>query len=198
MTVTVDSQTLPTEELGLETLGDVLSHLQTSNRLVTQVLIDGREPDLDAVPQLRRKPLLGHTVFIETIEPRQIALDVLDEVEAQMTTADAARLAAIDHLSANEPNKALQKLSGCFTIWQSAQEAIQKVAQLLRVDLDLVRVDDITLTDALNAFAEQLRSIRASLESRDYVLLTDTLQYEVGQTVRQWREALEQLRAIVA
>lgn len=198
MTVTVDSQTLPTEELGLETLGDVLSHLQTNNRLVTQVLIDGREPDLQAVPQLRRKPLLGHTVFIETVEPRQIAIEVLDEIEQQMTTADAARLAAIDHLSASEPNKALQKLSGCFTIWQSAQQAIQKVAQLLRVDLNLVRVDDTTLTDALNAFADQLRTIRSALESRDYVLLTDTLQYEVGQTVRQWREALDQLRAIVA
>lgn len=197
MTVTVDSESLPVEQLGLSTLGDVLSHIQGKNRLVTQVLIDGSEPDLSHVPTLRSRELLGHTVYIETTEPRQIALDVLGEVEAQMDQADAARAAATDHLNAGETNKALQKLAGCFTIWQSAQQAIEKVAVLLRVDLELVRVDDITLAQALANFAEQLRSIRASLESRDYVSLADTLRYEIGETVHQWREAITQLRAIV-
>jgi len=198
MTVTVDSETLPVEQLGLSTLGDVLCHLQTQNRLVTQVLIDGREPDLQHVPQLRKRALLGHTVFIETTAPRDIALDVLDQIDQQMDQADIARVAVIDHLTAGEPNKALQKLSGCFTTWQSAQEAIEKIAQLLRVDLNMIRVDDITLTEALQAFAGQLRSIKEALDARDYVLLNDTLQYEVGQTVRQWRDALGQLREIVA
>ncbi len=198
MTVTVDSETLPVEQLGLATLGDVLSHLQTQNRLVTQVLIDGCEPDLQHVPQLRKRTLSGHTVFIETTAPREIALDVLDQIDRQMDQADVARVSAIDHLTAGEPNKALQKLSGCFSTWQSAQEAIEKIAQLLRVDLNMIRVDDITLTEALQAFADQLKSIREALETRDYVLLADTLQYEVGQTVRQWRDALAQFRDIVA
>ncbi|MBC7785442.1 MAG: hypothetical protein H7144_16535 [Burkholderiales bacterium] len=198
MTVTVDSQALPVDELGLQTLGDVLTHLQTHNRLVTHVLIDGRAPDLEHVPQLRRRSLLGHTVFIETTEPRQIALDVLDEIHRQMDEAETARMVAIDHLSVGEPNKALQKLSGCFTTWQAAQDAIQKVAQLLRVDLDLIRVEDVSLSSALQAFAEQLRTVRGSLESRDFVTLSDTLQYEISHTIRQWRDALAQLRAIVA
>jgi hypothetical protein len=198
MTVTVDSEPLPVEQLGLATLGDVLGHLQSQNRLVTQVLIDGREPDLEHVPQLRRRPIIGHTIFIETTAPQQIAIEVLDQVEQQMDAADAACAAAVDHLGANDPAKAMQKLSGCFSAWQSAQQAIEKVAQLLRVDLDAIRVDDITLSAALQAFAGQLRAIREALESRDYVALTDTLQYEVGQTVRQWRDALAQLRAIVA
>jgi hypothetical protein len=198
MTVTVDSQTLPIDQLGFKTVGDVLSHLQTQNRLVTHVLIDGLSPDLEQVGQLRRRPLLGHTVFIETTEPRQIAVEVLDGIERQMTEADTSRRAALEHLSANEPNKALQKLSGCFTIWQSAQETIEKVAQLLRVDLNLIRVGDTTLTEALGAFAGQLRSVRESLEARDFVLLADTLQYEMEETIAQWRDALTQLRAIVA
>ncbi len=197
MTVTVDSQSLAIDELGLETLGDVLSHIQSQNRLVTQVLIDGQSPNLDHVPQLRRSPLQGHTIFIETTLPNEIALEVLSNIEHQMDVADAARLSVIDHLSAGEPNKALQKLSGCFTIWQSAQEAIRKIAVLLRVDLDIVRVEDISLAEALREFAEQLKSIKSSIESRDYVVLSDTLQYEVSHTVRQWRDALTQLRHIV-
>jgi hypothetical protein len=123
---------------------------------------------------------------------------VLNEVEQQMDQADLARIAAIDHLAAGEPNKALQKMAGCFTIWSSAQEAIAKVSQLLRVDLELIRVDDTTLAAALQAFADQLKIIRETIEARDYVGLSDVLHYEVGQTVRQWRDALTQLRAIVA
>ena len=198
MSVTIDSQPLPVEALGLQTIGDVLSHVQTQNRLVTQVLIDGREPDLSRMPQLRQRSLRGHTVFVETTEPREIAIQVLDAIDRQMLEAETGRQAAIDHLSAGEPNEALKKLSGCFTTWQAAQEAIGKVSQLLRVDLDRVIVDGISLNTALQNFAEQLRNIRQSLESRDYVTLSDILHYEIGTTVKQWRDALAQLRAIVA
>ena len=48
MSVTVDQRPLPVEELGLNTVGEVLTHLQKSGggRLVVHVLIDGQEPDL--------------------------------------------------------------------------------------------------------------------------------------------------------
>ena len=195
MTVTVDTEVLPAAELGLSTLGDVLTHVTGRNRLVTQVLIDGQEPDIDHVPQWRRRPLLGHTVFIETHSPADIAADVLDEVARQMDEADVSREKAIDDLHANAANKALQKLSGCFTAWQTAQQAIGQVAKLLKIDLEGVRVDDITLAEALASFAAQLRDLRDAIECRDYVTVSDVLTYEIGKTVGQWRNALTQLRA---
>ena len=194
MTVTVDSEVLPAAELGLSTLGDVLTHVSGRNRLVTQVLIDGREPDIDHVPNWRRRPLLGHTVFIETHAPADIAADVLDEVARQMDEAEVSRERAIADLHANAANLALQKLSGCFTAWQSAQQAIGQVAKLLKVDLERVRVQDITLAEALSNFAGQLRDLRDAIEGRDYVTVSDVLTYEIGRTIGQWRDALTQLR----
>ena len=194
MTLTVDSQRLATESLGFETLGDVLSHIKSSNRLVTQVLIDGQVPDLSSVANLRSRRLTDHTIFIETSAPNEIAGEVLDEIDSQMETADTARLTAIDHLAAGEPNEALKKLSGCFTTWQAAQQAIGQVAQLLKIDLDLVRVEDMSLSQSLSAFAEQLRGVRDALQRRDFVMLSDTLAYEMEPTIRQWRDALTQLR----
>ena len=195
MTLTIDSESLQSADHGFETLGDVLSHLKNSNRLVTHVLIDGRTPDLSRVGQMRAQRLIDHTVFIETSDPSQIAVEVLTDIEQSMDEADAGRLAAIEFLIASDPNKALQKLAGCFTIWQTAQQAIGQVAQLLKIDLNLVRVEDVTLSDSLNAFAEQLRSVRDTLQRRDYVMLSDTLAYEMEPTIRQWRGALSQLRA---
>ncbi|HEX8322424.1 MAG TPA: hypothetical protein VF595_00800 [Tepidisphaeraceae bacterium] len=195
MTVTVDTEVLPATELGLSTLGDLLCHVSNRNRLVTQVLIDGQEPDLDHVPQWRGRSLNGHTIFIETHAPADIAADVLDEIARQMDGAEAAREKAIDDLHAGAANKALQKLSGCFTAWQSAQTAISQVAKLLKIDLDRVRVEDTTLTEALANFAGQLRDVRDAIEARDYVTLADVLTYEIGRTIAQWRDALTQLRA---
>lgn len=197
MTVTVDSESLPVEQLGLSTLGDVLSHLQEKNRLVTQVLFDGTEPDLSHIPALRSRRLLGHTIYIETTEPAQIARDVLTEVIVQMEQADSARRSATEHLVVGETNKALQKLAGCFTTWQTAQQAIEKVAILLRVDLEKIQVEGISLTQILLEFAEQLRSIRSALESRDYVLLADILRYEIDQTTQRWFQAIRQLLGMV-
>lgn len=197
MTLTVDSQHLHLADHGFETLGDVLSHIKSSNRLVTQVLIDGQAPDLTPGSAMRSRRLIDHTIFIETSAPSEIAIDVLDEINRQMDSADAGRSAAIDHLSAGEPNKALQKLSSCFTTWQTAQQAIGQIGQLLKIDLDRVRLDGVSLSDSLNTFAAQLRTVRDALQRRDYVMLSDTLAYEMEPTIRQWRGALAQLRASV-
>src|SRR5690349_4497548 len=84
MSVTVDRQPLAAEEMGLQTLGQLLQHLQKDNRLVVHVLIDGAEPDLNQMGSVRKLPLGQHTLFIETADPRELANQVLAEVEDQL------------------------------------------------------------------------------------------------------------------
>jgi hypothetical protein len=94
MHVTVDDQPLAAEELGLETIGQLLAHLQKANRLITHVLIDGEEPDLGKLAALKAAPLRGHTLYIETTEPKVMALEVLAAVEAQLLRMDLSRIFA--------------------------------------------------------------------------------------------------------
>jgi len=49
MSVTIDREPLAVRELGLQTVGQVLAHVAKDNRLVVQVLIDGQEPDIEAI-----------------------------------------------------------------------------------------------------------------------------------------------------
>jgi hypothetical protein len=178
MTVMVDQQPLATEPLGLKTVGQVLSHLQKDNRLVVHVLIDGQEPDLDRIAAVCSKPLMGHTLFIETAQPKQLALEVLGEVEKQLDEAERLKNDAVQLLQSNQQTKAMEKLAGCFSTWQHAQESIQKTAQLLRVDLARVTVAEKPLTNLLQAFAGQLQQIKSALENRDFVTLGDILTYQ--------------------
>jgi len=194
MSVTVDHETLEIEDLGFRTVGQVLTHVQRPNRLVINLLIDGEEPDLDMIGSVKRSPLAGHTIFIETAEPKQIALDALDEVEQQLSEADRLKSDAVELLQIGSVEKAMQKLSGCFSTWQNAQQSVVKTAQLLRINLDSMRVDGSTLSEMVDEFATQLRQIKTTLESRDFVALSDILTYETTQTNERWRQALDALR----
>src|SRR5882672_6093497 len=142
MSVTIDDQPMLTEQLGFTTVGHVLAHLKKENRLVVHVLIDGREPDLSRLGQVRQSPLHGHTVYIETAEPRQMALDVLSHVAKQLDEADRLRADSVELLRTNQSIKAMEKLSGCFGIWHHAEESIVKTASLLRIDLQRIVVEE--------------------------------------------------------
>jgi len=198
MSVTVDDRTLAFEELGLQTVGEVIAHVQKEKRLVVQVLIDGQEPDLGRMSAVRCRPLQGHTVYIETTDPKAMALEVLEALEEQLEESDRLKKEAADLLTANQQPKAMEKLSGVFTIWQAAQESMVKTAQLLKLDLAAISVNGSPLPDVLESFSQQLRQIKAALENRDFVTLGDILTYETNQTSDQWCQALEQMRAAVA
>jgi hypothetical protein len=197
MSVTVDDRPMHAEQLGLTTVGQVIAHLQKENRLVVHVLIDGSEPDLDRLAQVKQSPLLGHTIYIETAEPRAMALDVLEQVEKQLGEADRMRNDAVELLQTNQSIKAMEKLRGCFSVWQHAEESIVKIAQLLRIDLTRIIVEEKPFTQMLGAFGEQLKRVKSALESRDFVALTDTLAYEMTQTAQQWRAAIQSIRSTI-
>jgi hypothetical protein len=198
MPVTVDDAPLQTDELGLLTVGQVLSHLQRANRLVVHVLIDGMEPDLDRLSDVRKSPLQDHNVFIETSDPREMATGILREVEAQLREAARIRNETVDLLQKNQNVRAMEKLSGCFTIWQHAQRSLLGTAQLLKLDLSSVVVEGQPLAALMGEFTSLLREIKLALENRDFVTLGDLLLYETTQTDDKWRSALAELRRIIS
>ena len=198
MSVTVDHERLEVDQLGLRTVGQVLSHLQRDNRLVVNLLIDGEQPDLDQLCEVKRVPLGAHTLFIETAERRDMALEVLDEIEQQLREADRLKDEAVDLLQrSGAGGKAMEKLSTCFRTWHNAHDAVVKTAQLLRIDLEAVRVDEHSLAEMLGEFAGQLRNVKHALEARDFVTLGDVLGYEMTEAGAKWGKALGAVRDLV-
>jgi hypothetical protein len=197
MSVTVDHEPLAVRELGLQTIGQVISHLQRDNRLVVQVLIDGQEPEPNQFPSLRQTSTLDHTIFIETADPRQLALQVLHDIDEQLPEAERLKNHSAELLQKNQPGRALEHLGGCLRIWQHAQESVLKVSELLRINLATVKSDGKLLERFVAEFAAQLKQIKSALEQRDFVLLSDVLLYETTQTTPSWSAAVAELRRII-
>ncbi len=198
MSVTVDDERLDVGQLGLRTIGQVLAHLQRDDRLVVNLLVDGQQPDLDDLPAVKRTSLDGHTLFIETADRRDMAMEVLGEIEAQVQEAERLKHEAVVLLQGGgAAARAMEKLSACFRAWHHAHESLVKTAQLLRIDLDEVRLHDGPLSDMLAEFTGQLRSIKQALEARDFVSLGDVLAYEMSETGTEWAAALGAVRDVV-
>src|SRR3954447_10210406 len=175
MSVTVDREPLPADRLGLKTVGQVLKHLSSRSRIVVHVLIDGKEPALDRLGSIKKALIAHHTVFIKTADKRQMASKVLAEVESQLDEVDRLKNESASLLKRNLIAPAIEKLGGCFTTWQHAQEAIKKIAQLIGVDLRHVEVGGLALTDLMDECSRQLRQIRKAMEGRDFATLTELL-----------------------
>ena len=190
MSVTVDHEPFDFRELGVQTIGQVLAHLQKEQRLVTQVLIDGEE----ASNGFRQMPIEGRTIFIETSDPRELALDVLDETASRIQQSEAMKSEAAELLQKNQVNKAFEKLSSCIRAWHDGQDALLKTAELLRVDLTTVTVEEQPFEELLNDFTQDLKLIRAALDQRDFVLLGDVLLYETADMTSKWLGAINALR----
>jgi hypothetical protein len=195
MSVTVDDELLAADTLGLDTVGQVLTHVQRPGRLVVSLLIDGREPDLTQMAAVRRSPVLGRTLYIETAAPRQMALDVLADVEDQLGQVDAFRADAANLLGQDKVARAMEKLGLCLTAWQAAHEAVAKTARLMRVDLERLTVDGRPAAAVLAEFTDQLREVKQMLTDRDYVCLADLLRYEMDGAAERWSAMLNALRA---
>ena len=197
MSVMVDQEPLAAEELGLATVGQVLAHLQNDNRLVVNLLIDGQQPDLTQIGLIRQSTVLGKTLFIETVHPREMALDVLASIEAQLSNAERSKSEAADLLQRNQVAKAMEKLSACFSTWNNARESILKIGQLLRIELEQLSVCGQSLATVLAEFANQLRQIKVALVDRDFVSLSDVLLYETSQTNQKWQSVLAAVRGVI-
>src|SRR5688572_15702878 len=139
-------------------------------------------------------PVDGHSVFIETSDPRELALEVLEETASRIQQSDAMKSEAAELLQRNQPNKAFEKLSSCIRAWHDGQEALLKTAELLRVDLTTVTVEEQSFEEVLADFTANLRSIRGALDQRDFVLLGDVLLYETAEMTGKWLAAINAVR----
>jgi len=198
MPVMIDHSPLATEELGFSTVGHVLSHLQNRKRLVVHVLIDGAEPNFSQLDEVRQSLLENRTIFIETTDPRDMSLDILRASAAQLKTVDALKSDAAEALQTNQLSSAMEKLSACFAIWQNAQQALVGTAELMRVDLETLRVGGESIRQVLGEFSSQLRQIKVALQNRDFVSLSDLLLYETSDACPKWIASIEAVRRVIA
>ena len=197
MSVTVDHEKLDIVTPNLRTLGDVFRRLQASNRLIVRLVIDGVSPDPTHLSTIHGTPLAGHTVFIETVDPKSAALEVLVQAYAELDSADLLKAEAAKFLQSNNWNEAMERLHQCLAKWQQAQKAIVTVGKMFKIDVEGLTVTGRPLRAFSQEFTRQLRDLQTAIQSADMVGVSDVLVYETAHTGDSWRAAIESLRTVI-
>jgi hypothetical protein len=87
----------------------------------------------------------------------------------------------------------MELLGNCIGVWNQVQESLVKSAGLLGLDLSGLHVEGKKVNDLMEEFAAQLRQVKEALENRDYVQLSDILQYELQDVAPRWQGLLDQV-----
>jgi hypothetical protein len=186
MPVTIDQESFPAESMGMTTVEQVITHAQRDRRIVVNVMIDGQSTPVDQISRIRKSLIVNQTLYIETAQPGELALDVLDHLRDLLNKSQPSRQAAIELLDKNQIGPAMEKLSAYFSNWQQAHESVIKVSQLLGLNLEAIAVAEQSIEQILTEFTLQLRQVKQTLSDRDFVTLSDILIYEAPVTLARW------------
>lgn len=202
MHIYVDDQPFAVSDLSSKTIRDIAGEIRDGllpkGRILVAIFLNSQttpvppgqiETTLDSpVSQYER-------VDFQTALPQTLAREVLKQSRALVAEATPICRQAGEILAGGQTARAMEMLGNCFMVWSQVQESMTKSVQLLGMDLAKIDVDGQPADELLQKFADELRQIKEALENRDYVQLSDILQYELQEVAPRWQALLDRLVA---
>jgi hypothetical protein len=173
---------------------EIRQDLAVKKRMLVAVYTDGLLVPSDELETVLDRPAQGYQkVDFQSAVPQVLAREVLRQ--SRELAAEAAPLCqqAGELLSGGQTARAMELLGNCIGVWNQVQESLIKSAGLVGLDLANLQVEGKKVNDLMDEFAGQLRQVKDALENRDYVQLSDILQYELPDVAPRWKALLDQL-----
>ncbi|MEM7625407.1 MAG: hypothetical protein AAF333_07255 [Planctomycetota bacterium] len=169
----------------------------SGGRVVVEVAVDGHKLGEDQITARADEDLGDLEVRLVTADPKQLAVDTLEQVRGRLGEAQELQQEAADLLQQDQTQPALQKVGESIEAWLQVQQAVLQSAVLLSIDLDKLDIDGQP-AHALTAQAlERLEDIKAFIQANDTVALADALQYEWPETTTQWHRLIDEVVAAI-
>lgn len=194
MRVLLDDQPCETEGTTIgEAIAGAAALAGERGRVVVEVCVDGAPWTASEIgsPDLSRRT--ADEISLVSTDLRELVAETLTGAAGALTEADDLQRAAAKGIQANEHAPAMQKLGEALSIWSSVREAVVKACEATRIDLEALRIGDESVRTSVDLLHDRLRTVRAALEADDPVALSDTLLYDLPETVVAWREMIQGL-----
>jgi hypothetical protein len=198
MRVLLDNDPVAIETAPEQPLRAVIDSVQAiitqRRRVVQEVLVDGQTVPADQVEQWLARPA-GQVAVVEfkTACPRRLARDTLAAVAAMLADTSRLQQGAADKLAAGQTGKALELLLGCLNHFRLAEGAVRQAVQVAKLDLEQVKVGQKPVGAVIQDLAGQLTQVKVALETRDYAMLGDLLNYELPKVADAWKSIVVEL-----
>jgi hypothetical protein len=180
------------------TIGQLVDAAKLRLRGTSQIVLGVRCGDEEVPPEQLDDiwPLASDTfenVEIITGHAAEVVADALQVTRRALVTTYALGRSASEKLAAGSIQPAMKELVECSNVWSRVHQAVVQSCALISINPATLEVAGRPLADWLRDIARMLGSIKSAMESRDYVLLTDILRYELDDVLGSWEQMLEGL-----
>lgn len=179
------------------TVGQYLAALRQEDRdrLVVGLRFDGQTVASGELDSLRAAPLTAPgRLELEIESARALAARILGQVASLLDQSRCHHEAVARLLAAGKSGKAMELLTACFTVWNAAEDSLQKASRLVALDLNRAEPGEPTPTERIAQLGLCLRQLKQHLQARDFVAVADLVEYELPELTSQWQAMLTSLQ----
>ncbi len=196
MLVTLDGQRLSDSFATDSTLGQVVDQVRSlhENCLIVSVALNGQilgEEELE--PRLAERVPTDAQVDLESGQPMPLVRDALRGLAEEFAEAAGRQESIANQLAAGNAPAAVAEVGGCIGLWQTCHRVLVQCSGLLGEDLTRFTHETRTVQACFEDVVSQLIELRAALEGRDMVRLSDLVRYEMPDLCKAWRGLLDDL-----
>ncbi len=203
MSILVDDKpyqsTGPAEQTVRELAWEVCGRDGGAERLVVSVRCDGEavsDAELDAV--LDTPSSRYGRVELQTQPTAALVRATLAQTIDLFKEASVVREEIADHLTAARHDQAMEGLRQFIGIFQQVQQSTLASARALGLDLESLESEGVRLADVIGEFRDLLVAMRDAMQAGDFVVLADTLRYDLEAASNAWLGCLTELRDAAA
>jgi hypothetical protein len=81
-------------------------------------------------------------------------------------------------------------LTACLTVWNAAEQALQKASRLAGVNLDVAPTNQVRPAEMIARLRDHLQAIKKHMEIRDYVAVADAVETDMPGLTDGWQRML--------
>jgi hypothetical protein len=194
MDIYLDHEPFETDQTTLAGVLDAAQqHLAGGDRLVVEVRLDGDPLSEEDIIDRRDEAIDVEELQLITADPIDLAMQTLVEVREALVASREDHEQAARLLQQDQAGEGMEHVKRALNTWQQAQAAVVKTAQLARLELDGLTVNERPAGKVVDELRERLEAVRNALVSNDWVGLADAFEYELTESIDTWSEMLDEL-----
>lgn len=202
MQVTVGGVAVDLSSSGVRTLGEVVGAVQDAvaekNEVVVGVILNGEQlgPEQEAAQSGRelgpddKAEFAVQDASALLTGALQVTRDSLPELQNKLEQVAAA-------LQSGSRQEAFSLFSECLTHWRQVVQLLQVSQTCLGFDPAQVTIEGKSLNELNDALLRTLQETKEAMEQGDLVSLSDLLEYELVENIRQEEAVLDRLIGMV-
>ena len=164
-------------------------------RMVVSLRCDGEDVENERIEKVLASPVEQFQKIEMLTQPiKAVVKTTLDQAVNLFQEANECRKRAADLLDEGQQEQALQNLQRFFELWRQVQETMLLCARSLDIDLATIQVNGRGFLEVFNPIRDCLTSLRDGMLNRDFVVVCDTLRYELDEPFNDWAAMLSYLR----